>query len=98
LIVTALLQIVTQRFSFPYTIALLLAGLVAQLSMASFHLHLPIQLSPDLIYFVLLPCLLFEAAIRINLHQFKIQFKTITFLATFGLLLSIFVIGAGLAL
>lgn len=98
LLATTLLQVLTKRFSFPYTVALLITGLLAQLLLSTFHIHVPIQLSPDLIYFVLLPCLLFEAAIRINLHQFKIQFKTITFFATFGLLLSVFVIGVGLAL
>ncbi len=44
-----------------------------------------------------MPALLFEAAIHINLHQFRLQFKTISFLASFGLLISIFVIGIGVS-
>ncbi len=34
---------------------------------------------------------------HINFHQFKLQFKTITFLATFGLLISMFTIGFAIA-
>lgn len=91
LIFTGLLQKFTSRISFlPYTVALLLAGALAQYLTKAFHLPLHLELSADMIYFVLLPLLLFESAFHINFHQFRLQFKTITFLATFGLLVSIF--------
>ncbi len=94
LIFTGLLQKFTSRISFlPYTVALLLAGALGQFLTHTFHLPLHLELSADMIYFVLLPLLLFESAFHINFHQFRLQFKTITFIATFGLLLSIFVIG-----
>lgn len=93
---TSLLYIVSNRFSFPYTVALLITGFATQFISHTFHLDIHLTLSPDVIFFVLLPLLLFEAAMHINIHQFKIQFKTISFFATFGLLLSIFVVGAGL--
>lgn len=98
LIATALLQVFTRKISFPYTIALLIAGFLAQFLIHIFKLDIHLSLSPDMIFFLLLPVLLFEASLHINIHQFRLQFKTITFLATFGLLLSIFVIAAGLAL
>lgn len=98
LITTGILQVITNRFSFPYTVALLLAGFLAQFIINLTGGEASLSLPPDLIFYLLLPVLLFEAAIHINIHQFRLQFKTITFLATFGLLLSIFVIALILAL
>lgn len=98
LIITGLLQRWVSKISFmPYTVALLILGFLAQYIVKAFHLPIHLEMSPDMIYFVLLPLLLFEAAFHINFHQFRIQFKTITFIATFGLLLSIFTIGYTLA-
>ena len=95
LIFTGLLQKFTTKIpALPYTVALLLAGIIGQFLAHTFHLPIHLELSSDVIYFVLLPLLLFESAFHINFHQFKLQFKTITFIATFGLLLSIFVIAA----
>lgn len=98
LIATALLQMFTNKTSFPYTILLLVAGFVAQFVNNYFHLGIHFSIDPQFIFFFLLPILLFEAAMHINLHQFRIQFKTISFLATFGLLVSIFGVAAVLAL
>lgn len=93
---TSMLQIFSNKISFPYTVSLLIVGFLSQLLAPLFGISNHISLSPDVIFFILLPLLLFEAAMHINVHQFKIQFKTISFIATFGLLLSIFVIGFGL--
>lgn len=93
-----LLQWLTKRISFPFTVALLLAGFITQFVGHIVHLGGPLTLSPDVIFFILLPILLFEASLHINIHEFKRQFKTITFLATFGLLVSIFVVGFALAM
>ncbi|CAN5193412.1 Na+/H+ antiporter [soil metagenome] len=98
LIFTGLLQKFTSKISFlPYTVALLLAGIIGQFLVAGLHLDLELKLSTDIIYYILLPLLLFESAFHINFHQFRLQFKTITFIATFGLLVSIFAIGYFLA-
>lgn len=88
-----LTQRISDKFVFPYTIALLLVGFLAQFLTNLLKLEINIDLSPEIIYLVLLPVLLFEAAIHINLHQFRLQFKTISFFATFGLLLSVLVVG-----
>jgi CPA1 family monovalent cation:H+ antiporter len=93
---TSLLQIFSNKFSFPYTVALLIVGFVSQIIVNTFHFPIEISLSPDVIFYILLPLLLFEAAMHINIHQFKIQFKTISFISTFGLMLSVFVVGVGL--
>lgn len=97
LAVTALLKTFSEKISFPYTVALLIIGFLGQafISVTQFPIH--VSLSTDVIYFVLLPLLLFESAMKMNAHQFRLQFKTITFLATFGVLLAIFTVGVGLS-
>lgn len=93
-----LVQKLSDKFTFPYTVALLLVGMLAQLIVKILGQEPPIGLTPEIIFFFLLPALLFEAAMHINLHQFRLQFKTISFLSSFGLLVSVFVIGTGVSM
>jgi CPA1 family monovalent cation:H+ antiporter len=51
-----------------------------------------IQFSPDLIFYVFLPTLIFESAYHIKFRQFKGVFREVTTLATFGLALSILIV------
>ncbi|MCS7091879.1 MAG: sodium:proton antiporter [Patescibacteria group bacterium] len=88
----------TSRLSFmPYTVLLLVIGLIAQYISKTFGFDIHLNVSHEFIYYFLLPLLLFESAFHINLHQFKLQFKTISFLATFGLSVSIFIVSVILA-
>lgn len=99
LILTGLLLKLTQKITaIPYTVALLVSGIIGGFAVEYFQLPIQLSLSADVIYFILLPLLLFESAMHINFHQFKLQFKTITFFATFGLLLSVFTVAYTLAL
>lgn len=98
LVLTTLIKWLSEKTSFPYTIALLFAGVIGQILFHGLDVNLHLNLSTDVIYFVLLPLLLFESATHIQLHQFRLQFKTITFLATFGLLASVAVVGGLMAL
>lgn len=92
-----LVEIFSKKTEFPYTVALLGLGFFGQLFVHATHLDVHLTLPPEIIYFVLLPVLLFEAAFHINLHQFRLQFKTISFLSTFGLLVSVAVVGVMMA-
>ncbi|AZH24666.1 Na+/H+ antiporter [Haloplanus aerogenes] len=74
---------------FPYTIALLLAGLTASVLGVEFG----IALSHDIILFVLLPPLLFEGAATTDLEQFRTNLSPILALAVVGLILSVLVLG-----
>ncbi len=98
LAITAGLHSLSKKYALPYTVILFLIGF----AVSAFHLGgiigLHGYLPTEFIFYFLLPLLLFESALHINFHQFKLQFKTITFISTFGLLVSIFVIGAGLPL
>lgn len=90
----SLLQFISQKISFPYTVILLLFGFLAQYISGALGIETHISLAPDFIFYILLPLLLFDSAMRINFHQFRLHFKTITFMTTFGLLLSMFIVGA----
>lgn len=83
----------SKQFSFlPYTVILLVLGFATQYVTHALDIHMPFTLSHDAIYYILLPLLLFESAYHIDFHQFRIQFKTISFLATVGLLISVFTV------
>ena len=99
LVLICILQIISKRWSsLPYTALLILAGFCAQALHGVTGLHFPLSLSPDFIYFVLLPLLLFESAYHISIHHFRLQFHTISALATFGLLISVGVVTLTLVL
>lgn len=91
--VAVLTHRLTQRFKLPYTIIVFVLGLVLQATNHLLPFPIHFRLNTDTIFFVLLPFLLFESALHIKFHQFRLQFKTISFISTFGLLFSIFTIG-----
>ncbi len=82
-----------KRFRVPFVVVLLVIGFLAKGIVSAYQLPVEHSVSPDFIFYVLLPLLLFGGALHINVHQFKLQVRTITFLATFGLLLSVFLTG-----
>jgi monovalent cation:H+ antiporter, CPA1 family len=92
------LQSWSNKTGFPFTVALLGAGFLTQFVTHALHLNLHLTLSSNIIYFLLLPILLFEAAQHLIFHQFKLQFKTITAFATVGVVISIAVVTAVIAI
>lgn len=96
-IVISIIQLFSKKTAFPYTVALLLAGFLVQAVKHFLHLETHFVLDTQAIYYILLPLLLFESAMHINIHQFRLQFLTISFISTFGLLISMFIIGFGLS-
>lgn len=80
---------------FPYTVALLLAGIGVSITHTVFGIPIfGITLSHDLILLVLLPPLLFEGAATTDLGSFRENFPPIITLSVVGLILSIIVLGA----
>jgi CPA1 family monovalent cation:H+ antiporter len=96
LLLVALLHGLSKKTKFPFTVILLLVGFAAQFLDRTDFVAIDLSLSTDIIYYIMLPLLLFESAMHINFHQFKLQFKTITALTTTGLLMAVGVIAAGL--
>jgi monovalent cation:H+ antiporter, CPA1 family len=74
-----------RRLGLPYTVALVLAGLV----LGGFHLFPAPHLTRNLLFSVLLPALIFEAAFHISFREFRENWLTIFALAIPGVLASI---------
>jgi len=92
LLVTAIVAIAARRLRIPYGVGLVLAGIALSL-----WPHFPeIQLSRELIFIVLLPPLIFEAALYIDWRELRSDFAVILALATAGVVLSASVTGLGL--
>jgi CPA1 family monovalent cation:H+ antiporter len=89
LLIAALVGIIVRRFRIPYTVALVLAGLV--LSLRS---PLGIELTPGLILSLLIPPLVFDAAFHLNLDKLRQNMSTIGLLAVPGVIVSMLLVGA----
>jgi len=97
LVVSALTHAVVKRFSFPFTVALVLVGiLLAHLADAGWAFLAPVtdlEISPDLVLFVFLPTLLFESAFNLDSRALRENLGPVLTLAVPGLLLSTAIIG-----
>ncbi|SEO67419.1 sodium/proton antiporter, CPA1 family (TC 2.A.36) [Halogranum amylolyticum] len=100
LIASAVGTFVAKVGRFPYTIALLLAGLGVSIVVAVYDVGVieqlfarELQLSHDLILLVLLPALLFEGAATTDLERFRRNLVPILTLAVPGLLISVTLLG-----
>lgn len=71
----------------PYTIALIFAGII----LSFFNIFPDIHLTPELIFHVLLPPLLFEAAFNLNAIELKENIKPILLYAVIGVIIAVFV-------
>ncbi len=87
-----------RRVRLPHTVFLVLIGLflgvLAQLPAFSFFSEF--TLTPELLFYLLLPTLIFESAYNINARRMVEDTKIILILAVVGLLVSTVVIGAAL--
>ncbi|MGY0218933.1 cation:proton antiporter [Endozoicomonadaceae bacterium StTr2] len=83
----------------PYTVGLLILGMVLGFLSQKFAFMEPlhqIQLSPELIMYVILPTLIFEAAINIDARQLMKNLAPIMLLAVVGVLISCLIIAGSL--
>jgi len=90
--------ILSKKINFPYTVLLVIVGLLlvplSQIWMFSFIDDF--KLTPDILFFVFLPVLLFEAAYNMNYRQVIKNWKSIFWLAVIGLVISAFLIALAL--
>jgi CPA1 family monovalent cation:H+ antiporter len=84
LLIAGILAIVTRRLRVPYTVGLVLTGIM--LSFFPFFGRVP--LSKDLIFNVFLPPLVFEAALQIHWRELRRELPVVVTLATIGVCLS----------
>lgn len=92
LLVACIVAIVSRRIGLPYSVGLVAAGIA--LSMSGYRSG--ITLTPELIFTVLLPPLVFEAALHLRWDQFKREAPLVLSLAFMGTLLSALVVAAGM--
>jgi len=93
LLIVTLVAMVARRIKLPYTVALVLAGLVIALQN-----QFRIELTPDLVLALFLPPLVFEAAFHLRLDQLRANLTPILVLAIPGVLLSTALVGLLLSL
>ncbi len=89
LAIAALVAIVSRRIRVPYTVALVLAGLV----LSFFPNPFIIDVSGDLILAILVPPLLFEATLQIKWEKFRKDIVPILLLAVVGTLVGTIIVG-----
>jgi monovalent cation:H+ antiporter, CPA1 family len=84
LVVAILVAIAARRLRLPYTVGLVVAGM----SLAFSHIDLGISLTHDIIFDVILPPLLFEAALNLHWSDIKRDAAPILLLSIAGVVIS----------
>lgn len=101
LIAASLIALVTLRWKIPYTIALVIGGVAIDL------FHVPITeilgrepgealLTPEIIFILFLPALLFESGINVNIRRLRENIVPIMLLAVAGVILATMITGYAL--
>ena len=83
---------ITKKTGLPYSIFLVLIGAVLHTFKADFPAFQDTALTPELLFFVFLPPLLFESAFHLNLRKLKKDAFIIITLATAGVVITSFVV------
>lgn len=89
LLTATLVGIAARRLRVPYTVGLVLVG-----AALTFFSQLEIAVQPELILGILVPPLVFEAAFHLPLQDLRQDLRPILILATLGVLLTTFIVGA----
>lgn len=88
-----------KRFKLPYTVALVAVGLFILVPLSyvpGFSFINAFTLTPELLFYIFLPVLIFESGYNINIRRFVENITTISTLAVISLLLSAAFIAVGL--
>ncbi len=89
LLVVSLVALAVRRLRIPYTVALVVVGLLI-----TFQQPLEIDLTPELILSLFIPPLVFEAAFHLNFKSLRDNWLPIVGLAIPGVLLTTFIVGS----
>lgn len=92
LAVAIIVAIAARQFRLPYTVGLVIVGALLTLSKPDFGLHL----THDLIFDLIPPPLLFEAALSIPWRELRRDYFPITVLATLGAVIAACVVTEGM--
>lgn len=98
LFISGIVLAVCKKFKLPFTITLVLVGIVIQevsnIAPEYISRYFDFGISPNIILYVCLPTLIFESAFNIDARQLQRNIVQILTLAIPGLLISTFIIGA----
>jgi CPA1 family monovalent cation:H+ antiporter len=92
LLVASVVAVITRRLRLPYSVGLVAAGLV----LAFLPIDMKIALTPDLIFTVLLPPLIFEAALHIQWPSFRRELPVLVTLAFVGVVAAAAIVAVGM--
>lgn len=92
LLIAAVVAMLARKLRIPYTVGLVAAGVLLAL-MPKFT---TLEMTKDLIFTILLPPLIFEAAIFLNWKELKIQLPVVVSMATVGVVLATLVTAIGM--
>ncbi len=90
LLITLAVALISRPLRLPYTLVLVVVGLIIGVS----PLLPNLRLNPDVVLFLFLPALLFEGAWNVDVKQLTANWLAVLLLAVPGLLLSVFVVAA----
>ena len=96
LLLASLSAVVLRRVRFPYTIGLVIVGLLVAIAQDRLHVLTPIQhirLRPDVVLYLFLPTLVFPAAVQLDLRLVRQNLSPILLLAGPGVILSTVIVG-----
>src|SRR5260221_2774625 len=93
LVVISVVALAVSRLRIPYTVALVLVGLVI-----TFQQFLKIEVTPELILTLFIPPVAFEAAFHIEWRTLRENIAFVLVLAVFGVVLSTIIAGSAVAL
>lgn len=88
LLIVSIVAIAVRRLRIPYTVALVVVGLLI-----TFQSPLEITLTPELILALFVPPLVFEAAFHLNLGELRNNLPAILLMAVPGVILTTFIVG-----
>ena len=89
LVALAIVAIVSKRFGVPYTVALVVFGLIVTLLTPDFH----VTVTPELVLAILVPGLVFEAAFGMDVDALRTNLPSVALLAVPGVLLVAIITG-----
>ena len=94
LVLASAVAMVALKYRLPYTVALVVTGLVLSVIRSSFYpdVDIGLHLTKDLLFVVLLPVLIYEAAFHLELREFLANWKSIITLAVVGLMVGILMV------
>src|SRR5947207_1270156 len=95
LALAAFVAIIARPLRLPYTVALVVAGLLVGLG-ASAVGYPSVDVSPELVLLILLPGLVFEAAYRLRVRELRRWFGGLALLAVPGVIISAAVVAIAL--